>query len=151
MLRQLKVPIYHSEPRKLADIPSGIERLGQLMGTEQVAKPVAARSCAPNGQPDGAVRATPARARVLPGMGQAFVYPQRFEHHQRLHARVRRTEYLRRDEGGGARRHAGRRALQEDPEVIFGTSEKSDPRSEGGLAMWRAFPSMTAARITCSG
>ena len=36
--------------------------------------------------------------------------------------------------------------LQEDPEVIFGTSEKSDPRSEGGLAMWRAFPSMTAVR-----
>ena len=33
--------------------------------------------------------------------------------------------------------------LQEDPEVIFGTSEKSDPRSEGGLAMWRAFPSIT--------
>ncbi|MEG2963066.1 MAG: cobalamin-binding protein, partial [Janthinobacterium sp.] len=31
-------------------------------------------------------------------------------------------------------------------EVIFGTSEKSDPRSEGGLSMWRAFPSMTAVR-----
>ena len=37
MLRQLKVPLYHSEPLKLEGISENVERLGQLMGTEKVA------------------------------------------------------------------------------------------------------------------
>jgi iron complex transport system substrate-binding protein len=41
MLRQLKVPLYHSEPLKLEGIAENVERLGQLMGTEKVAQPAA--------------------------------------------------------------------------------------------------------------
>jgi iron complex transport system substrate-binding protein len=41
MLRQLKVPLYHSEPLKLEGISENVERLGQLMGTEKVAQPAA--------------------------------------------------------------------------------------------------------------
>lgn len=36
-LRQLGIPMFYSEPRRLTDIPGEIERLGQLLGTSAVA------------------------------------------------------------------------------------------------------------------
>jgi iron complex transport system substrate-binding protein len=41
-LRQLGVPIFHSEPQKLDGIADTLIKLGQLMGTENVAQPAAA-------------------------------------------------------------------------------------------------------------
>ena len=41
-VRKLGIPFFFSEPKKLADIPTSIERLGILMGTEQQANKVAA-------------------------------------------------------------------------------------------------------------
>lgn len=40
-VRKLGIPFYFTEPKKLADIPSSVERLGILMGTEQQANKVA--------------------------------------------------------------------------------------------------------------
>jgi len=36
-LRHLGIPFFYSEPKRLADIPDSVERLGQLAGTEQQA------------------------------------------------------------------------------------------------------------------
>lgn len=41
-VRKLGIPFFFSEPKKLADIPANIERLGVLMGTEQQANKTAA-------------------------------------------------------------------------------------------------------------
>lgn len=41
MVRKLGVPLFHSEPQKLEDIPESVARLGQLMGTEKTANPAA--------------------------------------------------------------------------------------------------------------
>ena len=41
-VRKLGIPFFFSEPKKLADIPASIERLGILMGTEQQAGKIAA-------------------------------------------------------------------------------------------------------------
>lgn len=41
-VRKLGIPFYFSEPKKLADIPSSIERMGVLLGTSQQANKVAA-------------------------------------------------------------------------------------------------------------
>ena len=41
-LRQLGIPLFHSEPTKLDGIPDNLVRLGQLMGTEKVADAAAA-------------------------------------------------------------------------------------------------------------
>jgi iron complex transport system substrate-binding protein len=41
-LRRLGIPLFHSEPTKLEGIAENVERLGQLMGTEAVANPAAA-------------------------------------------------------------------------------------------------------------
>jgi iron complex transport system substrate-binding protein len=40
-LEQLGVPVFYSEPRRLAQIPSLIEALGELAGTSATAKPLA--------------------------------------------------------------------------------------------------------------
>ena len=40
-VRKLGIPFYFTEPKKLADIPRSVERLGVLMGTEQQANKVA--------------------------------------------------------------------------------------------------------------
>ena len=37
MVKKLGVPMFHSEPQKLDDIPDDVARLGQLMGTEAAA------------------------------------------------------------------------------------------------------------------
>ena len=41
-LRKLGIPFFYSEPKKLADIPDSVARLGRLMGTEQQADKMAA-------------------------------------------------------------------------------------------------------------
>jgi iron complex transport system substrate-binding protein len=41
-LESLGVPVFHSEPRRLAQIPDTIEALGELAGTAAAAKPLAA-------------------------------------------------------------------------------------------------------------
>lgn len=41
-LESLGVPVFYSEPRRLAQIPDTIEALGKLAGTSAVAKPLAA-------------------------------------------------------------------------------------------------------------
>lgn len=41
-LRKLGIPFFYSEPKKLADIPDSIVRLGKLTGTEQQAEKIAA-------------------------------------------------------------------------------------------------------------
>ena len=40
-LRELGVPLFHSEPRTLEQVASSLERLGVLMGTQKVARPAA--------------------------------------------------------------------------------------------------------------
>ena len=145
MLRQLKVPIYHSEPRKLADIPDSMERLGQLMGTEKIARPAAAQLRAKLASLTAQYAQRPP-VRVFYQVWDKPLYTlsgasiisdsMRVCGGQNVFAAMKVVAPVVTPEG----------VLQEDPEVIFGTSEKSDPRSEGGLAMWRAFPSMTAVR-----
>lgn len=145
MLRQLKVPIYHSDPKKLADIAEGVERLGQLMGTDNVARPAAAqlRTRLASLTSQYGKRA-PVRVfyqvwdKPLYTISGASIISDamRVCGGQNIFAAMKVVAPVVTPEG----------VLAEDPEAIFGTSEKSDPDSEGGLAMWRAFPSLTAVR-----
>lgn len=43
MIRQLGIPVFQSDPQKLDEIPDSVLRLGQLMGTDAAARPVAAQ------------------------------------------------------------------------------------------------------------
>ena len=145
MLRQLKVPIYHSDPKKLADIPNNMERLGQLMGTENVAAPAAAQLRARL----ASLTAQYAQRPLVRLFYQVWDKPlytisgasiisdsMRVCGGQNVFAAMKVVAPVVTAEG----------VLQENPEAIFATSEKSDADSEGGLAMWRAFPSLGAMR-----
>lgn len=145
MLRQLKVPIYHSDPKKLADIAEGVERLGQLMGTDNVARPAAAQlRTRLAGLTSQYGKRAPVRVfyqvwdKPLYTISGASIISDamRVCGGQNIFAAMKVVAPVVTPEG----------VLAEDPEAIFGTSEKSDPDSEGGLAMWRAFPSITAVR-----
>lgn len=145
MLRQLKVPIYHSDPKKLADIPNNMERLGQLMGTEKVATPAAARLRAKLASMSAQYAQRPP-VRLFYQVWDNPLYTisgasiisdaMRVCGGQNVFAAMKVVAPVVTAEG----------VLQENPEAIFATSEKSDADSEGGLAMWRAFPSLSAVR-----
>jgi iron complex transport system substrate-binding protein len=77
-LRELGIPLFYSEPHKLADIPDTVQRLGQLLGTEPQARQEAA-----------------AGAHVLPGVGSAAVHAERPPDRQRCDPSVRRRKHFR--------------------------------------------------------
>ena len=145
MLRQLKVPIYHSDPKKLADIPNNMERLGQLMGTEKAAAPAAAQLRAKLASLTAQYAQRPP-VRLFYQVWDKPLYTisgasiisdaMRVCGGQNVFAAMKVVAPVVTTEG----------VLQENPEAIFATSEKSDADSEGGLAMWRAFPSLAAVR-----
>jgi iron complex transport system substrate-binding protein len=91
-LASLGIPVFYSEPRRLAQVADSLLRFGQLLGTQPAHR-----------QPGGHLRQTPAGARVLPGVGPSALYPQRRADRQRRDPPVRRPEHFRRPARGGAR------------------------------------------------
>ena len=141
ILRQLKVPIFHSEPKKLDGIADNLVRLGQLMGTESVANAAA-----------GEVRSQFA--------AMAQKYGKRSP--VRLFYQVWDKPLYTLSNGSivsDAMRLCGgvnifgdlavtapvvgvEAVLQADPEAIFGTAEKN----YGGVNLWRQYPNMQAVK-----
>jgi iron complex transport system substrate-binding protein len=140
-LRQLGIPLFHSEPRKLDDIADSVLRLGQLMGTENVAQPAAAdlkRQLA-------ALRTRYAQrppVRVFYQVWDKPLYTLSGAHivndainlcgGENIFAKMTVTAPVVSIEA----------VLQEDPEAIFGTSEKDT----GGVNIWRQYPGMQAVK-----
>jgi iron complex transport system substrate-binding protein len=140
-LRRLGVPLYHSEPRTLPAIADSLEGLGQLMGTESVAQPAAA-----------ALRqrlavlarqyANRPKVRLFYQVWDKPLYTLNGTHivsdamrlcgGENIFASMKVTAPVVSVEG----------VLQQDPEAIFGTSEKN----YGGVNLWRQYPSMRAVR-----
>lgn len=140
-LRQLGVPIFHSEPKKLESIADSIATLGKLMGTENVAEPVAANlrqqfaSLARQYAQRPPVRMfyqvwdkplyTLSNASIVSDAmrlcGGVNIFGD-----LKVTAPVVGTEAV----------------LQADPEAVFGTSEKN----YGGVNLWRQYPNMQAVK-----
>ncbi|TQK00126.1 cobalamin-binding protein [Herbaspirillum sp. SJZ107] len=141
MVRKLGVPVYHSEPHRLEDIPASLLKLGQLMGTDAVARPVAAdlsRQLA-------SLRAKYANRAPVRSFYQVWdkpLYTLNGEHivsdalrlcgGENVFARLPVTAPVVSVEG----------VLQENPEAIFATAEKN----YGGVSMWKPYGSLTAVR-----
>ncbi len=141
MVRKLGVPVYHSEPHKLEDIPASLLKLGQLMGTEAVARPAAAdlsRQLA-SLRTKYANRA-PVRSfyqvwdKPLYTLNGAHIVSDalRLCGGENVFARLPVTAPVVSVEG----------VLQENPEAIFATAEKN----YGGVSMWKPYASLTAVR-----
>ena len=143
LLRSLGVPIFYSEPHRLEDIATGIRRLGVLAGSSAVATQNA--------------DALQLKLRTLTEKyaGRAPV---------RLFYQVWDQPLFTLNGGhivsdairvcGGVNIFADLKitapsvgieaVLQADPEVVIGTAEKNP--SDGGVAMWKRYPLMTAVR-----
>jgi iron complex transport system substrate-binding protein len=141
MLRQLGVPIFHSEPKKLGDIADSIAALGKLMGTDTVAQPVAADIRAQF----AALARRYARRSPVPMFYQVWDKPLYTLSGGSIVSEAMKL-------CGGVNIFADLKmtapvvsmeaVLQADPEAIFGTSEMN----YGGVNLWRQYPGMRAVR-----
>ncbi|MEO7494982.1 MAG: cobalamin-binding protein [Massilia sp.] len=142
-LRALGIPMYHSEPKKLEDIPASLARLGRLMGTEAAATPA---STALLGKLM-ALRSQYAKRPPVKVFYQVWDKPLYTLSGGHIVSDAIRL-------CGGENIFAGmtttapivnvEAVLKEDPEVIFGTSEKST--LEGGINMWKDYPTVMAVK-----
>lgn len=140
-LRQLGVPIYHSEPLKLDGIPDNLVRLGQLMGTEKVAQPAA----------DEIRRQFAALGKQYAARPPVRLFYQVWDKPlYTLSSKSIVSDAIRLC--GGVNIFADLKVtapvvsveavLQADPEAIFGTSEKD----YGSVDLWRPYPTMLAVK-----
>ena len=140
-LRQLGVPIFHSEPKKLESIADSIVTLGKLMGTEGVAGPVA------DGirQQFAQLRAQYASRPPVRMFYQVWDKPLYTLSNASIVSDAMRL-------CGGVNIFGDLKVtapvvsmeavLQADPEALFGTSEKD----YGGVKLWQQFPNMQAVK-----
>jgi iron complex transport system substrate-binding protein len=140
-LRQLNIPIFHSEPQKLDGIADSLLRLGQLMGTETVAQAAAAdlrRQLAALAKQYA--NRTPVRMfyqvwdKPLYTLNGTHIVSDaiRLCGGENIFAKLKVTAPVVSVEA----------VLQEDPEAIFGTAEKN----YGGVGLWKPYKTMKAVR-----
>jgi iron complex transport system substrate-binding protein len=141
MLRQLGIPMYHSEPLKLDGIADNLVRLGQLMGTEKVAQPAA----------DDIRKQFAALAKQYSARPPVRLFYQVWDKPlYTLNGKSIVSDAIRLC--GGVNIFADLKVtapvvsveavLQADPEAIFGTSEKD----YGSIDLWRPYPNMLAVK-----
>lgn len=140
-LRQLNIPMFHSEPKKLDGIADNILRLGQLLGTESVAQPAAAE-----------IREKfAALAKQYSNRPPVRMFYQVWDKPLYTLNGVSIVSDAMRLCGGvnifadlkvTAPVVSNEAVLQADPEAIFGTSEKN----YGGVSLWRPYTTMKAVR-----
>ena len=142
-LRRLGVPVYQSAPKSLDDIAGEVERLGQLTGTSATAQPAAAALRA-------RLAALAARYRDKPPVRVFYqVWEQPL---YTLNGRQIVSDAIRLC--GGVNVFADLPALaptvsveavlQKNPEVIIRGARKGEQAV--GLAMWKQYPALLAAR-----
>lgn len=142
-LRTLGIPMFHSEPRKLGDIAASLQKMGKLMGTEAVADPAAA-SLRKELSTLTARYANRPPVRMFYQVWDKPLYTLNGGHIVSDAMRV----------CGGTNIFAALKVtapivnveavLQEDPEAIFSTGERSE--DDGGVNLWKPFPNMTAVK-----
>ncbi|MBJ7311413.1 cobalamin-binding protein [Rugamonas sp. CCM 8940] len=140
-LRQLNIPLFHSEPQKLDGIADSLLRLGQLMGTETVAQAAAADLRQQLAALTKQYASRPP-VRMFYQVWDKPLYTLNGTHivsdairlcgGENIFAKLKVTAPVVSIEA----------VLQEDPEAIFGTSEKN----YGGVNLWKPYSTMKAVR-----
>ena len=140
-IRQLGIPMFHSEPKNLDSIADNLVRLGQLMGTESVAQPAAAdvrRQLADLAQK----YAHRPPVRMFYQVWDKPLYSLSGMHIVSDAIRLCGGVNIFADLKTTAPVVSIEAVLQADPEAIFGTAEKN----YGGVNLWRSYSGMTAVR-----
>jgi iron complex transport system substrate-binding protein len=141
MVRKLGVPLFHSEPQKLDDIPESVAKLGQLMGTERVADPAAAALR----EQLASLRGRYANRPLVRAFYQVWdkpLYTLNGKHIVSDALRVCGGENIFAALPVTAPIVSVEGVLQENPEAIFATAEKN----YGGVSMWKPYGTLLAVR-----
>lgn len=141
-LRALGIPLFHSEPKKLADIPGSVERMGRLLGTETIANGVAneLRKQLATLKVKYANRPT---VRAFYQVWSKPLYTLNGAHIVSDALRLCGAENIFAAMKITAPVVGIEAVLQQDPEVLIGTGEL---KAEGGIGIWQAYPAMTAVK-----
>lgn len=140
-LKKLGIPIFYSEPHKLEDIPSSLVRLGQLLGTE----PLAQQAAADLNQRLAALAkqySQRPKVRVFYQVWDKPLYTLNGKHIVSHAIKLCGGENIFAEAKVIAPNIGVEAVLQENPEAIIGTAETNP--SDGGVDMWRRYPSLTA-------
>ena len=139
--RTLGIPLFHSDPKTLEAIPDSVQRLGQLMGTENVAQ--AAAASLRRQLLDLRVRyAKRPTVRLFYQVWDQPLYTLNGGHIVSDAMRLCGGENIFAKMAVTAPVVSIEAVLQEDPEAIFGTGEKNTD----GVNLWRRYPGMKAVR-----
>ncbi len=141
-VRALGVPVFQSEPKKLADIASSLSRLGKLMGTEAVSDAAAAELRAKLATLK-AKYAGRSPVRLFYQVSDKPLYTLNGEHIVSDALRLCGAENIFAHMPITAPSVSIEAVLLENPEAMISGGEG---KVEGGVAMWQRFTSMTAVR-----
>jgi iron complex transport system substrate-binding protein len=140
-LRQLGIPMFHSEPKKLDQIPDNLEKIGRLLGTEAAANAAANELR----QKLAALRAQYAGRPPVRTFYQVWdkpLYTLNGEHIVSDALKVCGAQNIFADQKVTAPVVSVEAVLEADPEAIFGTAEKD----YGGVSLWRPYKTLKATR-----
>ncbi|GGC24758.1 cobalamin-binding protein [Pseudoduganella buxea] len=141
LLRQLNIPLYHSEPKKLDAIADNVVNMGKLLGTGTAAN-AAAQDLR---QKLAALRARYANRppmRVFYQVWDKPLYTLNGAHIVSDALKVCGGENIFASQKVTAPVVSTEAVLQADPEAVFSTAEKE----QGGAGLWRKYPNMKATR-----
>lgn len=142
-LRVLGIPMFHSEPRKLEDIATSLDKMGKLMGTEAVSTPASAalRKQLATLAAQYANRPT---VRMFYQVWDKPLYTLNGTHIVSDAVRLCGGENIFDKMAITAPVVSIESVLQADPEAIFSTGERS--LDDGGVNIWKPYTSMTAVK-----
>jgi iron complex transport system substrate-binding protein len=142
-IRAMGIPMFHSEPKKLAEIPDSLNRIAKLMGTEKAGDATAA-SLRTELATLSARYAGRAPVRVFYQVWDKPLYTLNGGHIVSDAMRLCGGENIFAGMAVTAPIVSHEAVLGEDPEAIISTGERS--KEDGGVAIWRPFTSMTAVK-----
>ncbi|GAB2882279.1 cobalamin-binding protein [Pseudoduganella ginsengisoli] len=140
-LRQLGIPLFHSEPKKLADIADNVQRMGKLLGTEAVADKTAADLRTKLDALTAQYAKRPP-VRVFYQVWDKPLYTLAGGHIINDAMRVCGGENVFAALKTTAPVVDVENVLREDPEAVFATAEKN----YGGVNLWRPYKNMKAVK-----
>lgn len=142
-LRKLGIPLFYSEPHKLADIPEAVLRMGQLMGTEQQARQSAGDLQRQLDQLTARYRNRPP-VRVFYQVWDRPLYTLNERHIISDAIRVCGGENIFAKLPMAAPSITQEAVLKENPDAIVSGDRRDQKVS--GIEIWKQYPSMTAVR-----
>ena len=140
-LRQLGIPMYHSEPKKLDQIADNLEKIGKLLGTEAAAN-AAARDLRQKLASLRAQYAARPPVRTFYQVWDKPLYTLNGEHIVTDALKVCGGQNIFADQKVTAPVVSVESVLEADPEAVFATAEKD----YGGVNLWKPYKTFKANR-----